>query len=193
MHRTLSRALLVVSAAALLTACGDKAEETGVAQQPDANPAATVPTPANEAAAPDFVAKAAMSDMYEVESSKVAADRSTNAEVKAFAAEMIAAHTKSTSDLKAAIGASGLTLVPPAMLDEAHAKKVADLKAADAKDFDSKYLNDQLDAHQMTLDTVQRYANDGDNASIKAFAATLAPVVQMHYDHAKTLRDKLAK
>ena len=44
MKRTLARALMVVSATALIAACGQKADETNVAQQPDANPTATIPT-----------------------------------------------------------------------------------------------------------------------------------------------------
>ena len=93
----LKRTLVIVSAVALLAACGKKADEAvnapgnEVAQQPDAHPAATIPTPANEAKAPDFVTKAAMSDMYEVAAATIAQKRSTNAEVKKFAAEMIKA------------------------------------------------------------------------------------------------------
>lgn len=191
MKRTLARALMVVSAAALITACGQKAEDTNVAQQPDANPTATVPTPANEAAAPDFVMKAAMSDMYEVEAAKVALARSQNADVKKFAQMMVDDHTKSTNNLKSAIAASGLSLTPPAALDEAHADKVQDLKDKDAADFDEAYLNDQVDSHQAALDLMQRYANDGDNAALKGFAATTAPVVQGHYDHVKQMRDAM--
>lgn len=191
MNRTLARTLMVVSAAALLTACGQKAEDTTVAQQPDANPTATVPTPANEAAAPDFVMKAAMSDMYEVEAAKVALQRATNAEAKKFAQMMVEDHTKSTSNLKSAIAASGLTLTPPAALDEAHAKRLQDLKDKDAADFDKAYLEDQVDAHQTALNLHQRYANDGDNTALKGFAATTAPVVQGHYDHAVKLRDAM--
>jgi putative membrane protein len=182
---------LVVSAAALITACGQKADEADVAQQPDANPTATIPTPANEAAAPDFVTKAAMADMYEIEAAKVALARSQNAEVKKFAQMMVDDHTKSTNNLKSAIAASGLTLTPPAALDEAHADKVQDLKDKDAADFDKAYIEDQVDAHQMALDLHQRYANDGDNAALKGFAATTAPVVQGHYDHAKQLQDAM--
>ena len=191
MKRTLARALMVVSATALIAACGQKADETNVAQQPDANPTATIPTPADEAAAPDFVTKAAMSDMYEVEAAKVALARSQNAEVKKFAQMMVDDHTKSTNDLKSAIAASGLSLTPPSALDEAHAGKIQELKDEEAADFDKAYLNDQVDAHQMALDLLQRYANDGDNAQLKGFAATTAPVVQGHYDHAKQMRDAM--
>jgi putative membrane protein len=194
MSKTLFRTLAVTSMLALsVAACSKekKAEETGVTQQADANPAATVPTPSNEAAAPDFVTKAAVSDMFEIESSKVALERSKNAEVKAFAKMMIDAHTKSTADLKAAIAASGQTLTPPAALPDDKAKDIADLKAADPKDFDKKYVAAQVDGHQATLDTVQRYANDGDVPAIKDFAVKLAPAVQEHLTHVKALKDKI--
>jgi putative membrane protein len=191
----IKRTLAVVSIVALLAACGKKVEDAGtaneVAQQPDANPAATIVTPANEAAAPDFVMKAALSDMYEIETAKVAQKRSTNAEVKKYAAEMIKAHTKSTADLKAAIASSGQALTPPAELDAHFKEKLDDLNKVDANDFNARYMNDQVDAHQGALDTVQRYANDGDVPAIKAFAMTAAPIVQGHYDMAKSLRDKV--
>src|SRR5689334_8396239 len=167
----LKRTMIAVSCLALLAACGKKADDVAtnaagneVAQQPDAHPAATIPTPANEAKAPDFVTKAAMSDMYEVAAAKIAQKRSTNAEVKKFAAEMIKAHTKTTADLKKAIAASGAAVTPPADMDDHSKDNLGKLEKADAKDFDKKYMNDQVDAHQGALDLMQRYANDGDVA-----------------------------
>src|SRR5690606_3697148 len=137
------------------------ASPTEQAATPDANPAATVPTPSNEAAAPDFVAKAAASDMFEIEAAKVAQKRSTNAEVKKFAGEMITAHTKSTADLKKAIADSGASITPPAALPDDLQGKLDDLNKADAKDFDKNYMDNQVDAHQAALDLLQRYAQDG--------------------------------
>lgn len=52
-------------------------------------------------------------------------------------------------------------------------------------------MDGQVDAHQDALNLLQRYAQDGDVASIKSFAATTAPVVQGHLDQAKVLRDAL--
>jgi len=191
MYRTACRSMLVISAVALLAACGQKVEDKAVAQQPDANPAATIPTPANEAGAPDFVAKAVASDIFEIDSSRAALEKSQSAEVKKFAQEMIDAHSKSGNDLKAAIATAGLAITPNTTLPQDKADKVAELRDTDAKDFDKAYLNAQVDAHQATLDLMQRYANDGDNAALKAFAAATAPIVQGHYDHAKVLRDAL--
>ena len=197
----MNRHLLIAGAtvAALsLAACGQKTETQGAATPaeqaatPAANPAATIITPADEAAAPDFVAKAGASDMFEVEAAKVAEKRSTNPEVKKFAAEMITAHTKSTAALKKAIADSGQTaLAPPAALPADLQGKLDDLTKAD--NFDVAYLDNQVDAHQSALNLMQRYAQDGDVPAIKAFAAATAPVVQQHYDHAKTLRDAVKK
>lgn len=169
----------------------DAAAAAASSAMPDANPAATVPTPANEAAAPDFVNKAAISDMFEVQSSKLALKRSTNADVKAFAKMMIDAHTKTTAELKAAIKASGQSITPPADLDDAHKSKLDDLTKADAKDFDKKYMDAQVDGHQATLDLMARYAKDGDVPQIKDFAAKTGPAVQQHLDKAKAIKDAL--
>jgi putative membrane protein len=182
-------------AALSVAACNKPADTKGAATPaeqaatPDANPAATVPTPSNEAKAPDFVAKAAASDMFEVDAAKIAQKRATNADVKKFAGEMITAHTKSTADLKKAIADSGAAITPPAALPNDLQGKLDDLNKADAKDFDKNYMDNQVDAHQAALDLMQRYAQDGDVAQIKAFAAAPAPVVQQHLDMARTIRD----
>lgn len=194
----MTRQLLIVGAAfaALsIAACGPKTDETKgaatpaeQAATPDANPAATVPTPSDETKAATFVEKAAATDLYEVEAAKLAAKRSTNAEVKAFAAMMEKAHAKTTEDLKAAIAASGATLTPPTALPADLQDKLDDLNKASNEDFDKTYADDQVDVHQAALNLMQRYAQDGDTAAIKAFAAATAPAVQEHLNQAEGLK-----
>lgn len=195
----MTRKLLIVGAAIAafsLAACGQKTDETKgaatpaeQAATPDANPSATVPTPADETKAATFVEKAAASDLFEIEAAKLAAKRSTNPEIKAFAAKMEKAHAKTTEDLKAAIAASGAALTPPTALPEDLQGKLDDLTKADAKDFDKKYADSQVDAHQAALNLLQRYAQDGDTAAIKAFAAATAPAVQEHLNMAEGLKN----
>jgi putative membrane protein len=199
----MSRPLLIAGAAVAvlsLAACNKPATETEGAATPaeqnatpDANPAATIPTPSNEAKAPDFVSKAAASDMFEIEAAKLAQTRATHADVKAFAAMMVKDHTKSTDALKKAIGDSGQPLTPPATLPDDLKDKLDDLSKVDAKDFDANYMDNQVDAHQAALDLMQRYAEDGDVAQIKTFAAATAPVVQKHLDEARRIRDAVKK
>ena len=49
---------------------------------------------------PDFVQKAAMSDMYEVEAGKLATQKGQAESVKQFGQQMVDAHTKTTVELK---------------------------------------------------------------------------------------------
>lgn len=200
MHRPLF-AIGAVSALALAAAgctkhqdatpASDAAASAAASAMPDANPSMTVPTPANEAAAPDFVAKAAMSDMFEVESSKLAIKRSKNPDVVAFAKMMVDAHTKTTAALKEAIKASGQAITPPTVLTGHPQDELDGLLKTDIKDFDKKYMDDQVDGHQAALDLMARYAKDGDVAQIKDFAAKTGPAVQMHLDKAKAIKDAL--
>jgi putative membrane protein len=192
---------LTVAAAALsLAACNKPAANppsavtpAEQAATPDAHPAATIPTPSNEAAAPDFVTKASASDMFEVQAARIALDRSKNADVKAFAKMMQSAHTQTTKDLKAAIAASGTAVAPAAALPDDLQAKINELLKVDIADFDKTYIGQQVDAHQAALDLMQRYAKDGDVAQIKAFAAKVAPAVQEHLTKAKGIKDALAK
>jgi len=191
----MTRHLMIAGVCALalsLGACNKKAEQpTDNNPTPDAHPAATIPTPSNETNAQDYVTKAANADMMEVEASKVAEQRSSNADVKAFAKMMVADHTKSTDGLKSALKTAKLTLVPPSALPDDMAGHVNDLKTVDAKDFDKKYMSLMADSHQDALDLHTRYAQDGDNADLKAFAAKTATTVQEHLTKAKSIRDAL--
>lgn len=194
----MTRHLILATAAVAalsLAACGQKSDETKgaatpaeQAATPDANPAATVPTPSDETKADVFVAKAADSDMFEIQAGKLAGSRSTNPSVKKFAAEMVKAHTATSDGLMAAIKTSGASITPPTALSKDMQDKLDDLTKADAKDFDKKYADDMVDAHQAALNLLQRYAQDGDTPALKTFAADTAPKVQKHLEMAKGLK-----
>ncbi len=181
------RPLIALSCLALLAACGPKPE--GKEKSPDANPSATVLTPANETAAPTFVAQAAMGDMYEIEAAKIALARSANSDVKAFAAMMTEAHSKSSAALKAAAGLTGVPL--PAAVSAEQQAKLDELGKEDAKDFDGEYVESQIDAHQTMLNLMSRYANDGAFGPLKTLAVDTMGAVQAHLDSAKSLKSKL--
>jgi putative membrane protein len=194
----MTRHLMIAGVCALALSLGACNKNNGTADAntaanatPDAHPAATIPTPANETNAQDYVTKAANADMMEVEAGKVAGERAASSDVKAFAKEMVAAHTKTTADLKSALKTANLTLTPPSALPGDMADTINDLKTVDAKAFDKKYMDLMVDAHQDALDLQTRYAKDGDNAQLKAFAASVAQKVQEHLTKAKTIRDAL--
>src|SRR4051812_31547953 len=118
--RTLSRLFAVACAAALgLTAAAQQpAPRTDAPRQPDGAPKAVTDA--------DFVTMAASGGMFEVLSSKMATERATKAEVKAFANHMITDHTKANDELKAAAGKAGIPV--PSGLAAHHEKMLETLK-----------------------------------------------------------------
>jgi putative membrane protein len=199
------QALLVIGAAAAaisIAACSKPADQTNApsaltnaenAAVPSANPDSTVLSTTDVTKAPNFVTLAASSDMFEIESSKVALQRSTNADIKHFAQMMIDAHTKTTKTLKGLIAGAGQNLSPPTALPTDLQSKLDTLSSVSPADFDKTYIQDQIDGHQSALNVMQRYAKDGDVESIKQFAASTAPVVQQHLTMAKKLQDGMNK
>ena len=199
------QALLIVGAAAAalsIAACSKSSDQANApsavtnaenAAVPNANPDATLLSTTDVTKAPNFVTLAASGDMFEVQSSKIALQRSTNPEVKRFAQMMIDAHTKTTKTLKGLIASSGQNLSPPLALPTDLQGKIYDLGRISPADFDRTYLQDQIDGHQSALNVMQRYAKDGDQEPLKQFAASTAPTVQQHLDKAKALRAGLDK
>ena len=151
--------------------------------------ASSVTTPSTADA---YVPAAAMADMYEVEAGKIAEQRAKSPDVKAFGKMMVADHTKSSADLKAAVKAAGLTLTPPAELDERRKGMLDNLRQSGDSDFDLAYLHQQLAAHLEALNIHKGYSEHGDNPGLQAAAGKIVPVVQHHLDEVKRIGgDKL--
>lgn len=133
----------------------------------------------------DFVQKAAMSDLYEVEAGKIASQKGQSAPVKGFGQMMVAAHSKTTEELGGIVASEKIKLDLPSKLDAKHQKLIDDLNAAD--DFDKTYAKQQVDGHQDAVNLFDSYAKKGDNAALKQFAQKTLPVIQEHLAEAKKL------
>ena len=127
-----------------------------------------------------FATAVAASDLYEIESSKLALEKGSSAEVKSIAQMLQREHTKSTSDLKAAATSSNIAVTPA--LDSEKQGLIDELKATTGADFDKKYLAQQRTAHQKALMLLQNYGNAGDNDALKSFAQTAQKMVEGHLD-----------
>lgn len=138
-------------------------------------------SPMTGTSASDYVKLAADSDMYEIQSSKLALTRSKRADVKGFAKQMIADHTKTTQSLKAALSNQDRKISPPPMmLSDANKSKIDLLRKAPKGTFDQLYLQQQLQAHQMAWSLHDGYATDGQDPALKQVASTAVPIVEQH-------------
>ena len=134
-----------------------------------------------------YVTNAAISDLYEIESSKLASEKSQSGSVTAFARQMVKDHTDTSAKLKSTIADAGLQLTPPTKLDARRQGMLDNLRALSGTDFDKAYLDQQTAAHQEALTLHNGFAEDGDNAPLKKLAGATAPVIRHHLEMVKQL------
>jgi putative membrane protein len=166
--------LLMVSSAASAESIGEK---TGVNSMLGISPSTA-----------DFVSQAAVSDMFEVKSSELAAQRGDEP-TKVFATQMIAAHTKTTEELKALVASGKVKETPPAQMDKSHLDKLSALAKLDGTKFTDQYQSDQVIAHKDAVSLFERYSQGGDNMDLKAWALKTLPELKHHLEMAQKLAE----
>jgi putative membrane protein len=149
-------------------------------------PAQAVPS------AEKFVNKASEANLFEIQSSKLALNKSQNADIKQFAQNMIDDHTDAGNKLKAAVTSGNIDQSQVATsLNSSHQKIMNKLANASGDDFDKQYVSAQMDAHKDAVKLFTKYSKNGDNASLKDFAAQTLPVLQTHLTHIKTISSSM--
>jgi putative membrane protein len=134
----------------------------------------------------DFVKEVAISDMFEIESSKLAQQKG-NAQEKSFAQQMVTDHTKTSGELKGLVSGGKVQATLPTALDSSHQSKLDKLKSANGKDFSADYNSYQVSAHEDAVSLFERYAKGGDNSELKDWAGKTLPALKHHLDMAKEL------
>ncbi|TXH36357.1 MAG: DUF4142 domain-containing protein [Rhodospirillaceae bacterium] len=163
---------------------------TGATMAPAENSSA-VAMKSLSAASKDYVEKAAMTDRFEIMSSKLALKQSKNADIKKFAQQMISDHGKSTAQLKSVIRKDKLDVKPPMKLDDEHAKLYKQLQGTKGADFDKLYAKIQTEGHEEALRLHQTYAETGDQPDLQAFAGDVSKVVETHLAHITAINKAL--
>lgn len=130
-----------------------------------------------------FVAMAASSDMFEIQSSQLALQRSRNPMLRMHGETMIRDHTNTTAQLSAAAQSAGIG-VPTAMMPMHQAMLDQLTRSAS---FDATYKQQQVVSHQQALALHSNYAARGDNPTLRGVAALAVPVVRGHLEHAQRM------
>ncbi|MGY4195686.1 MULTISPECIES: DUF4142 domain-containing protein [unclassified Bradyrhizobium] len=139
----------------------------------------------------DFVKQVAISDMFEIESNKLAQQKGNAAE-KTFASQMVTDHTKTSTELKGLVTSGKVKAELPSALDSSHQSKLDKLKGAKGNDFSSEFNSMQVSAHKDAVDLFERYAKGGDNADLKNWAGKTLPALKHHLEMAQDLDKKPA-
>jgi putative membrane protein len=176
----MKRALLFVGISAIFAA-------QAFAQSPP-DPAASGSPPAaqNTPSTADFVKTVAISDMFEVQSSKLALDRNARPD-RNFAQRMIHDHTETTNELKNLVHSGKVKAELPTVLDSEHQNMLDQLRKDSAADFAKDYDQMQLKGHKEAVALFENYARGGDNPTLKNWAAKTLPHLQEHLAMAEKL------
>ncbi|MGE7368559.1 DUF4142 domain-containing protein [Neorhizobium sp. NPDC001467] len=134
----------------------------------------------------DFIMQASASDLFELESSKLALQKGDD-KIKTFAQQMITDHEKTTAELKGLLASGKVQGAPVTALTEAHKGEIDELAKLQGAEFNEEYVDDQVDAHEDAVDLFKRYAEEGENADLKAWAAKTLPALEHHYKMAQDL------
>ncbi len=151
----------------------------------------------------------------EVETAKLAKERSANPEVKQFAQMMIDDHTNAGKLLTQVATTYGIPAQP--QLDDKHKNLMDKLAKLRGADFDKEYMNAMVDDHEGAVKALRSRVdedrsltdrltgkNPEDRASVKPepsddkarmaineWAANTLPTVEHHLDRAKEIKDHL--
>jgi putative membrane protein len=137
-----------------------------------------------------FIVRVAVSNLFEIESSRLALQRSRDPEVRRFAQQMIRDHNAATRRMTTVVRRAGLPMPPPAM-NAKHQQMLATVQAA--PDFDTAYVSAQLMAHQEAVALFTSYSSNGDVPQLAQFAGATLPVLEMHLEHAQSLSGGAAR
>jgi putative membrane protein len=132
-----------------------------------------------------FVMKAAMSDMAEIELGRLAVAQGASDSVKQFGQRMVDDHTRTSQQLMQIVSTAGVT--PPSALDPKHRAVVAKMSRLSGAEFDRAYAKQMVKNHQEAVSLFQRESARGTHSELKAFAAATLPALQEHLSMSRAM------
>lgn len=173
--------LLMVAAAGLFCSGIEHAyadaERPAAAQAGGASGAASV-------SAEKFIREAAMGGMAEVELGRLAQQKTSSNDVRAFGMMMVDDHGKANDELKNIAAAHSVTT--PQELDAAHMQAKRRLEALEGAEFDRAYMQQMVNDHRKTIDLFEK-AQRSDAADVRQFAEKTLPTLRRHLEQAQKL------
>jgi putative membrane protein len=131
-------------------------------------------------------------NQVDIDASKLAASKSTNDDIRAFARLMVTDHTavnKSATDLAAKLKVTPQDNATSQSLKADGDKHITHLKALTGGAFDRAYIDREVAYHQQVIDALDKtLIPRATNAELKALLVKVRPAFVAHLEHAKRLQ-----
>jgi putative membrane protein len=134
----------------------------------------------------DFVNKAGISGIFEIQSSRMAMRKHAPADRK-FAEHMVRDHQRIAEQLKQIVRKQRVDAQVPKALDDQHQKMLDQLRGENGASFEKDYDQMQKEGHEQAVALFQAYAQNGDNPALKNWAAKTLPTLKEHLSMAEKL------
>jgi len=131
-------------------------------------------------------------NQVDIDAGQLAAIRSTNKDVKAFAQLMVTDHTgvnKAATDLATTLKVTPQDNPTSQSLKADGDKSLAHLKTLNGAAFDKAYIDREVAYHEQVIDALDKTLIPGaTNAELKALLVKVRPAFVAHLEHAKRLQ-----
>ncbi|VVE84581.1 DUF4142 domain-containing protein [Pandoraea sputorum] len=136
------------------------------------------------------VDSAGRAGMLEVQASQLAQERSPSTDVKNFARQMVADHTKACNELQQIAARKGIRVPAAAEVNP----ELQTLTNKQGREFDAAYVAAAGPAaHQQAVRLFQQEADSGHDPELKAFARSTLPILQRQLTMARKLAASVAR
>lgn len=137
----------------------------------------------------EFMTKAAVGGMAEVELGRLASQKGVSNDVKTFGKHMVDDHSKANDELKQLASQKSVTL--PTDLDAKHKETVDRLSKLNGAAFDNAYVSEMVRDHTEDVSEFEKQANQGQNSDVKGWAAKTLPTLRSHLQMIRDVDTKM--
>ena len=138
-----------------------------------------------------FAIRAMQSGLAEILLGKLAASKSSNAELKAFGQQMVDDHTRATDQLTALARERVIRL--PVTITAKNAALYQKLNTLSGLAFDRTYAKSMIKDHEEALKDLKKEIKKGSDPKIQQFASNAEPVIEAHLSNIKNIESKLPR
>jgi putative membrane protein len=135
-----------------------------------------------------FVDNATWNDMFAIQSSRLALEKSEDPKIREFAQATIRDHSRDSARLAAAASTDVATLSPPTVLDRQDGLLLDKLLlASSGAAFDQLYINMMIDHYGQAQQLHRAYSLTGENTALKQLAAATVARERQRLDRVSQL------